>query len=178
MYLEMCATLETAVCGWAPYLLTLLSPMSMPSLSSSPWIRGAPQEGFSRHILRIRSPTSREMTGRPSWPCRNSHVAAHPERVTQIRVAALIERTARSNPRLHGSQHTVPGYFSTALLLKEVTQHVFPNCIRDGAHPGWPWSQLVDPSERGVRTVWPAAGQPKSGCLVRDSHVAGPDCSV
>src|SRR5216683_2034061 len=42
------------------YLLTLLSPMSMPSLSSSPWMRGAPQPGFSRHILRIRSRISRE----------------------------------------------------------------------------------------------------------------------
>ena len=39
------------------------------------------------------------------------NVAAHSERVTQIRVTALIERTAQSNPRLHGSQHTVPGYF-------------------------------------------------------------------
>ena len=35
----------------------------------------------------------------------------HFERVTQIRVTALIERTAQSNPRLHGSQKTVPGYF-------------------------------------------------------------------
>ena len=40
-----------------------LSAMLMPSLSSSPWMRGAPQRGFSRHILRIRSRTSREMTG-------------------------------------------------------------------------------------------------------------------
>src|SRR6267378_92791 len=39
------------------------------------------------------------------------NVAAHPERVTQIRVTALIERAAQSNPRLHASQHTVPGYF-------------------------------------------------------------------
>src|SRR5215470_8408150 len=39
------------------------------------------------------------------------NVAAHSERVTQIRVTALIERTAQSNPRLHGSQKTVPGYF-------------------------------------------------------------------
>jgi hypothetical protein len=39
------------------------------------------------------------------------NVAAHPECVTQIRVTALIERTAQSNPRLHGSQKTVPGYF-------------------------------------------------------------------
>src|SRR5207302_9054939 len=56
------------------YLLTLLSPRSMPSLSSSPWMRGAPQLGFSRHILRIRFRTSREMTGRPGWPPRTFQV--------------------------------------------------------------------------------------------------------
>src|SRR5205823_8598408 len=56
------------------YLLTLLSPMSMPSLSSSPWMRGAPQPGFSRHILRIRSRTSLEMTGRPGFPQRTFQV--------------------------------------------------------------------------------------------------------
>jgi hypothetical protein len=39
------------------------------------------------------------------------NVATHPERVTQICVTALIERAAQSNLRLHGSQHTVPGYF-------------------------------------------------------------------
>ena len=32
-------------------LLTLLCPTSMPSLRSSPWMRGAPQPGFSRHIF-------------------------------------------------------------------------------------------------------------------------------
>jgi hypothetical protein len=34
----------------------------------------APQPGFSRHILRIRSRTSREMTGRPGWPRRTFQV--------------------------------------------------------------------------------------------------------
>jgi hypothetical protein len=50
------------------YLLTLLSAILMPSLSNSPWMRGAPQLGFSRHILRIRSRISRETTGRPGRP--------------------------------------------------------------------------------------------------------------
>src|SRR5207302_3008202 len=59
------------------YLLTLLSPMSMPSLSSSPWMRGAPQPGFSRHILRIRSRTSLEMTGRPGFPQRTFRSEEH-----------------------------------------------------------------------------------------------------
>jgi hypothetical protein len=56
------------------YLLTLLSPMSIPSLSSSPWMRGAPQPGFSRHIWRIRARISRETTGRPGWPRRTFQV--------------------------------------------------------------------------------------------------------
>ena len=100
------------------------------------------------------------------------HVAEHPELVTQIeRLNRIRDCTEVNTP--------CQGIFATALLLREVMQHVFPNCIRDGVHPGWPWSQLVDQSEGGVRTVWPAAGQPVSrGCLVRDSHVAGPDCSV
>src|SRR3954470_21323278 len=52
------------------YLLTLVSPMSMPSLSSSPWIFGAPQSGFSRLIVRISSRTSFGTTGRPALPRR------------------------------------------------------------------------------------------------------------
>ena len=38
------------------------------------WIRGASQPGFSRHILRIRSRTSLEMTGRPGFPQRTLQV--------------------------------------------------------------------------------------------------------
>ena len=47
------------------------------------------------------------------------NVAAHPERVTQIRVAALIERAAQSNSRLHGGQHAVPGYFLNAIAPRK-----------------------------------------------------------
>jgi len=42
--------------GWAT---------SMPSLSSSPWILGAPHSGFSKLILWIRSRTSLLIRGRP-----------------------------------------------------------------------------------------------------------------
>src|ERR1700693_4926328 len=34
--------------GRTIYLLTLVSPMSIPSLSNSPWMRGAPQSGLAR----------------------------------------------------------------------------------------------------------------------------------
>jgi hypothetical protein len=72
------------------YLLTLLSPMSKPSLSSSPWMRGAPQPGFSRHILRIRSRTLRER-GRPGWPRRTFEVQNRrkPARCQAMTVSSL-----------------------------------------------------------------------------------------
>ena len=44
------------------------------SLSNSPWMRGAPQSGFSRLILRINSRTSFGTAGRPGWPERTFHV--------------------------------------------------------------------------------------------------------
>ena len=37
-----------------------------PSLSNSPWIRGAPHNGFSQLIVRIRSRRSRSIRGRPA----------------------------------------------------------------------------------------------------------------
>ena len=39
---------------------------SKPSLSNSPWIRGAPHSGFSLLIRRIRSRCSRSIRGRPA----------------------------------------------------------------------------------------------------------------
>ena len=56
------------------YLLTLVSPTSMPSLRSSPWMRGAPQSGFSRLIFRISSRISLDTGGRPGWPRRTFQV--------------------------------------------------------------------------------------------------------
>ena len=52
------------------YLLTLVSPISMPSFRSSPWIRGAPQSEFSRLIVRITSRTLFGTDDRPGWPRR------------------------------------------------------------------------------------------------------------
>ena len=49
------------------YLATLDCATSNPSLSSSPWIRGAPQSGFSTLIRRINARSSVSICGRP--PC-------------------------------------------------------------------------------------------------------------
>src|SRR6266404_7783556 len=97
--------------------LTLLSPMSMPSLRSSPWIRGAPQPGFSRHILRIRSRTSLEMTGRPGFPQRtlqvqNKRKAARcqPTTVSGLTMANA-ERQSRQTRQTDPQQAVARGQF-------------------------------------------------------------------
>src|SRR6266481_3281451 len=48
------------------YLATLDCATSNPSLSSSPWMRGAPQSGFSTLIRRINTRSSVSICGRPS----------------------------------------------------------------------------------------------------------------
>jgi hypothetical protein len=48
--------------------------MSMPSLSSSPWMRGALQIGLSRLIFRISFRISLEIDGRPGCRRRTFHV--------------------------------------------------------------------------------------------------------
>jgi hypothetical protein len=57
----------------AMYLATLVCPISMPSLRSSPWIRGAPHSGFARLISRI----NRRISGRYLRPsCARSRFPA------------------------------------------------------------------------------------------------------
>jgi len=47
------------------YLATLDCATSNPSLSSSPWMRGAPQSGFSMLIRRINTRSFVSICGRP-----------------------------------------------------------------------------------------------------------------
>src|SRR5260370_26617705 len=84
------------------YLLTLVSPMSMPSLRSSPWMRGAPQIGFSRLILRISLRISFHTGGRPRWPRRTFQVqnSRNPLRCHAMTVSGLTMQRAEC----HSSQ--------------------------------------------------------------------------
>src|SRR5258708_29004133 len=77
--------------GRIMYLLTLVAPMSMPSLRSSPWIRGAPQIGLSRLIFRISLRISFDTGGRPGWPRRTFQVQnnRNPLRCQAMTVAGL-----------------------------------------------------------------------------------------
>src|SRR5450631_3296963 len=58
------------------YLATLDCAISNPSLSSSPWMRGAPQSGFSTLIRRINKRSSVSICGRPPWARLPTPVAA------------------------------------------------------------------------------------------------------
>jgi hypothetical protein len=65
-----CAGTSFQPCDGGPllraiYLATLVCPMSMPSLSSSPWIRGAPHSGLAKLISRITCRISAGTAGRP-----------------------------------------------------------------------------------------------------------------
>src|SRR5580704_16405700 len=74
----------------------LVSPIFMPSLSNSPWMRGAPHSGFSRLIVRIKSPTSRDTVGLPVVPCRTFHVQnkRKPLRCQAMTVSGLTRTSA------------------------------------------------------------------------------------
>src|SRR5467141_1916375 len=78
-------------------------------LSSSPWMRGAPQPGFSRHILRIKSRTSREMTGRPGWPRRTFQVQnkRKPARCQATTVSGLTMASAERQSRQRRDRSTI-----------------------------------------------------------------------
>jgi len=93
------------------YLLTLVSPISTPSLSNSPWILGAPHIGFSRLIWRIRWRTSLEIAGRPHWPPRTFQVQKRrkPFRCQTITVSGLTsriaERQSSQTPHSHAQKN-------------------------------------------------------------------------
>src|SRR5204862_411759 len=112
------------------YLLTLLSPMSMPSLRSSPWIRGAPQPGFSRDILRIRSQTSLEMTGRPGFPQRTFQVQ-------NKRKAARCQATTVSGLTMANAERCrveLPFFYYRHRFLREPMTAVLDNTDVLGVH--------------------------------------------
>ena len=73
------------------YLDTAASETSKPSILSSPWIRGAPHNGFSRDIRRISPRNSLDTGGRPGFPRRDFRVQKRrkPFRCQPITVSGL-----------------------------------------------------------------------------------------
>jgi hypothetical protein len=72
------------------YLATLVWPMSMPSLSNSPWILGAPHNGLAMLISRISRRISNGTVGRPQQ-CRDfqRQYDLKPARCQRITVSGL-----------------------------------------------------------------------------------------
>src|SRR5882762_10759978 len=74
---------------------------SRPSLSSSPWMRGAPQSGFASAMVRTRLASSEPTGGRPVRPRRDFQVqkARKPCRCQRITVSGGNEVEGLSPPR-------------------------------------------------------------------------------
>src|SRR6266849_9243002 len=90
----------------AMYLATLVCPTSMPSLSSSPWIRGAPHSGLARLMSRINWRISGGTFGRPLRVLDfQRQYALNPARCQRITVSGL---TIASAPRTSGNSRKRP----------------------------------------------------------------------
>src|SRR5260370_11056859 len=91
------------VCDGGPrclitYLETVDSATLKPSLRSSPWMRGAPHNGFSLFICRMRSRNSRSIFGRPDrCPDFQRQKALHPERFHRRTASGFTTRDTSSS---------------------------------------------------------------------------------
>src|SRR6266571_6047198 len=98
------------------YLATLVCPISMPSLSSSPWIRGAPQSGLARLMSRIKWRISNGTVGRPLRDLDfQRQYALNPARCHRSRVSGL---TIVSDAGTLGNNRHKPTKINRSVLLK------------------------------------------------------------
>src|SRR6266404_6083152 len=81
---------------------------SKPSLSSSPWMRGAPQRGFASAMVRTSFATSEPTDGRPIRPLRDFQVqnARKPCRCQRITVSGRTTWSASRHPAQRRESHT------------------------------------------------------------------------
>src|SRR5712691_10541358 len=137
------------------YLATLVSPISMPSLSSSPWIRGAPHNGFSRLMHRIKCRISRDTVALPAFPRRPFHVQnnRNPLRCQAITVSGLT-MTSADRQSLHTRESQAHSIRSTGDSLGPFV----PNGAARQADDGGPGSQSGERLGIGRRRkAWPGA---------------------
>src|SRR6266567_1658186 len=89
-------------------LATVAWDTSIPSLSSSPWMRGAPQRGFALLIFRMRSRTSSDTSGLPGVrrPLFHAQYKRNPLRCQEITVSGLTMVSAERQPDHSLDSHT------------------------------------------------------------------------
>jgi hypothetical protein len=101
----------------AIYLATLVCPISMPSLSSSPWICGAPHSGLAMLISRISRRTSSGTVGLP--PRRLDFQRQYdlkPARCQRTMVSGLTIAKVSQTP---GNNRKSPTNINRSMVLKE-----------------------------------------------------------
>src|ERR1700738_1035212 len=101
----------------AIYLATLVCPISMPSLSSSPWIRGAPHSGLAMLISRISPRISSGTVGRPPRGRDfQPQYDLNPARCQRTMVSGL---TIANASRALGNNRCRPTNINRSMALKE-----------------------------------------------------------
>ena len=88
------------------YLATLVCPTSIPSLSGSPWIRGAPHNGFARLMSRISWRISADSAGRPGR--RLDFQRQYDRKPARCQRNAVSGRMMASASRVFGNPQTQP----------------------------------------------------------------------
>src|SRR3974390_2319472 len=101
---------------FAIYLATVVWPIVMPSLSSSPWILGAPQSGLARLMSRISALMSTGSFGRPPGDFDlHRQYQRNPARCQRITVSGLTIAKALS---ALGAKPYSPANISRSMLPK------------------------------------------------------------
>ena len=136
------------------YLDTAASETSKPSILSSPWIRGAPHNGFSRDIRRISPRTSLDTGGRPGFPRRDFRVQKRrkPFRCQPITVSGLTITRISLQPHVlvaaigvdgNGDKHVL-AVVEGATENTVVVQALLDNLLARGLDPTLPRLFIVD----------------------------------
>src|SRR6476661_10357533 len=100
----------------AIYLATLVWPISMPSLSNSPWILGAPHNGLAMLISRISRRISNGTVGRPQRRLDfQRQYDLKPARCQRITVSG---RTIASASYILGNSRQIPPNISLSIEMK------------------------------------------------------------
>src|SRR5882762_11337368 len=131
------------------YLATVDWATAMPSLSNSPWIRGAPQPGFSVAMRRMSVRRSALIEGRPVGRDRQRQKRRKPRRCQRMTVAG---RTMASVSRQPGQNFARPTQKARSRAQSEVLQNEVGAGTEQGADGGREGAQRVEPTSLGRRT--------------------------
>src|ERR1700730_3619262 len=134
------------------YLPTLVSLMSMPSLSNSPWMRGAPQSEFSRLIFRISWRISFDTGGRPAWPRRTFQVqnSRKPLRCQPMTVSGLTMTKADRQSLQASHSHAHRTRSPDVSLVRFTERRSTPSWCRSARFTRWSVARDLNADDAAV----------------------------